>query len=67
MGETILSAIEEMAGHILAGRLVEGVIEQDFDFLRHLMGRRALIVTELHRQRGSLRGPGTPGHIKIGG
>ena len=48
--------------HLLDDRLTV-----DFNRLRHMMGRRDVIVNEIMRANGPHRGPGTPGYPKIGG
>lgn len=52
---------------IRAGKLVDDTLPNDFNYLRHLMGRRELIVNEINRFTARHRGPGTPLYKRIGG
>lgn len=55
-------ALEDMISDIRAGKLYDDTLARDFDFLRHLMGRREIIVNEIARANSRHRGPGTPGY-----
>jgi len=55
-------ALEDMISDLRAGKLYDDTLARDFDFLRHLMGRREIIVNEIARANSRHRGPGTPGY-----
>ena len=59
-GGTLKRALEAMIADIDAGRLADGTLPRDYEFIRCLMGRRELIVNEIMRANGGHRGPGTP-------
>jgi len=63
---TMLRALETMTEHARTGNLIDDTLERDYDFLRHLMGRRILIRDEIMRLRGPHRGPGTAGYEELG-
>lgn len=58
-GDTCERALEAMIRDIRAGRLVDDTLARDYDFLRHLMGRREVIVNEIMLADSRHRGPGT--------
>lgn len=62
---TALGALEQMSADIRARRLVDDTLERDMDWLRHLMGRREIIVNEILLRNGPHRGPGTPLYREI--
>lgn len=64
---TMGRALRDMAADVEAGRLVDDTLPRDMDFLRHLMGRREIIVGELLALQGRHRGPGTALHRELGG
>ena len=66
-GDTCVGACENMIADIRAGKLVDDTMERDFDFLRHLMGRREVIVNEIRLASSRHRGPGTPYYRDLGG
>ena len=65
-GDTLERALEAMIGDIKAGRLMDDTLPNDWEYIRHLMGRREVIVNEIDRHVGSHRGPGTPRYTQIG-
>ena len=56
-----------MIADIRAGRLVDDTMERHFEYLRHLKGRREIIVNEIQKANSRHRGPGTPGYHELGG
>jgi len=66
-GDTCARALEEMIADIRAGKLVDDTLQRHFDYLRHLMGRREIIVNEIRLANSRHRGPGTPGYHDLGG
>lgn len=56
-----------MIADIRAGKLVDDTMERHYNYLRHLMGRRAVIVGEIRQANSRHRGPGTPGYHDLGG
>ena len=56
-----------MISDIRAGRLVDDTMERHFEYLRHLKGRREIIVNEIQKAYSRHRGPGTPGYRDLGG
>ena len=64
-GGTAERALEAMIADIRAGKLYDDTLAQDFDFLRHLMGRREIIVNEIAKANSRHRGPGTPGYREL--
>lgn len=67
LGGTLERGLEAMIADIRAGRLVDDTLPNDWDYIRHLMGRREVIVNEILRLNGPHRGPGTPLYTEIGG
>lgn len=65
-GDTLERALEAMIGDIKAGRLLDDTLPNDWEYIRHLMGRREVIVNEIDRHVGAHRGPGTPRYTQIG-
>ena len=65
-GDTLERALEAMIGDIKAGRLLDDTLPNDWEYIRHLMGRREVIVNEIDRHNGGHRGPGTPRYTQIG-
>lgn len=59
-GGTLEKALEAMIADIRDGRLVDDTLPRDYEFIRHLMGRREIIVNQIMLANGSHRGPGTP-------
>lgn len=55
-----------MISDIRAGRLVDDTMERHFEYLRHLKGRREIIVNEIQKANSRHRGPGTPGYHELG-
>ena len=47
-----------MISDIRAGRLVDDTMERHFEYLRHLKGRREIIVNEIQKANSRHRGPG---------
>ena len=56
-----------MISDIRAGRLVDDTMERHFEYLRHLKGRREIIVNEIQKANSRHRGPGTPGYRDLDG
>ena len=56
-----------MIADIRAGRLVDDTLARHYDYLRHLMGRREVIVNEIRLENSRHRGPGTPYYHDLGG
>lgn len=65
-GSTLERACESIIADIHAGKLLDDTMEKHYDYLRHLMGRREIIVNEIMKYSRH-RGPGTPGYIDLGG
>lgn len=65
-GGTCERALEAMIAHIREGLLVDDTLANDFNYLRHLMGRREVIVNEIVMRQGGHRGPGMPFYTEIG-
>lgn len=55
-----------MISDIRAGKLVDDTMERHFEYLRHLKGRREIIVNEIQKANSRHRGPGTPGYHDLG-
>ena len=53
-------ALEGMLADLRAGKLIDDTLPADMDHLRHLMGRREVIVHEILLRSQRHRGPGTP-------
>ena len=66
-GSTLERACESIIADVHAGKLLDDTMERHFDYLRHLMGRREIIVNEIMKLSSRHRGPGTPGYIDLGG
>lgn len=64
-GGTAERALEQMIDDIRAGKLYDDTLVQDFDFLRHLMGRREVIIEAMRAHMSRHRGPGTPGYREL--
>ena len=64
-GDTAVDMLEEMIRHIREGRLYDDTLRQDFDGLRHMIGRHDVLITDLQIQQGPHRGPGTAGYREI--
>ena len=64
-GDTAVRALEGMIADIRADNLYDDTLLKDFDFLRHLMGRREVIVTDMRAHMSRHRGPGTPGYVDL--
>lgn len=64
---TLERGLEAMIADARAGRLVDDTLVQDFNYLRHLMGRREVIVGEILQANARHRGPGTPLYHDLGG
>ena len=56
-----------MISDIRAERMLDDTLEKDYEYLRHLMGRREIIVNEIMKANSRHRGPGTPGYRDLGG
>ena len=56
-----------MIADIDAGRLVDDTLDKDYGYIRHLMGRREVIVGNILRMNGSFRGPGTALYTDLDG
>ena len=65
-GGTCERALEAMIAHIREGLLVDDTLANDFNYLRHLMGRREVIVNEIVMRQGGHRGPGMPFYQALG-
>lgn len=54
-------ALEDMLADLRAGgrKLVDDTLVNDMNFIRHLMGRREIIVHEILQRDSRHRGPGT--------
>lgn len=63
---TMAKALRDMAQEVDDGHLEGDGLEKQFDFLRHLMGRREQLLMEIRMHTGAHRGPGTPGYVQIG-
>lgn len=63
---TLERALETMIADARAGKLVDDTLPRDYDFIRHLMGRRELIVNEIMLAGKRHRGPGTALYREIG-
>lgn len=63
---TMTDVLNGMLREVAEGRVEGDKLEKDFDFLRHLMGRREQLLQEIRLHTGAQRGPGTPGHVRIG-
>ena len=68
---TAISALEDMIkdirdgiaqGEVDFGKLENDTLERDFDYLRHLMGRREVLAETIRRYRGGHR-RGTGSHV----
>ena len=58
--------IDDMRRDLLDDRrLLDDTLPMDYDRLRHLMGRRELIVNRIRLETSRCRGPGTPGYREI--
>lgn len=53
-------ALEAMLADLRAGRLIDDTLPNHMNYLRHLMGRREVIVGEILARSSRHRGPGTP-------
>lgn len=56
-----------MIADIRAGKLVDDTLVSDYEYLRHLMGRREIIVNEIMLAGSRHRGPGMPGYHDLDG
>lgn len=65
-GSTLERACESIIADVHAGKLLDDTMERHFDYIRHLMGRREIIVNEIMKYSRH-KGPGTPGYIDLGG
>lgn len=63
-GNTLERACEDIVADIHAGKLLDETMDRHFEYLRHLMGRRAIIVNEIMKCDRH-RGPGTPGYVDL--
>ena len=60
--DTALRFLDEMRADLMKdARLLDDTLPRDCDQLRHLMGRRELIVNRIRLETSRARGPGTPG------
>ena len=59
-------ALCEMIEDIHKRSLVDDTLPRDYDNIRHLMGRREIIVNEIMLANGAHRGPGTPLYRDLG-
>lgn len=59
--------LEEMLRDLRAGKIEGDELVKNYDFLRHLMGRREQLLIEIRMHTGALRGPGTPGYVAMYG
>lgn len=66
-GDTTARALAHMIDDIRAGKLYDDTMEEDFRFLRHLMGRHEVLVGELRKHESRHRGPGTVEFEETGG
>lgn len=66
---TLERGLETMIADARAGKLLDDTLEQDFSYIRHLMGRREIIVHEIMQANSNSRhrGPGTPLYHDLGG
>lgn len=64
---TMERTLEEMLRDLRAGKIEGDELEKNFRFVRHLMGRREQLLTEIKMHTGGLRGPGTPGYVSMYG
>jgi len=60
-GSTLERACESIIADIHAEKLLDDTMEKHYDYLRHLMGRREIIVNEIMKYDRH-KGPGTPGY-----
>ena len=65
-GSTLERACEAIIADVHAGKLLDDTMERHFDYIRHLMGRREIIVNEIMKYNRH-KGPGTPGYRDLGG
>ena len=65
--DTAVRTLEEMIADLKAARLTDNALDRDFDQLRHLMGRREILVNEIRLRSSRHRGPGTPTYTPIDG
>ena len=56
-----------MIADIRADKLLDGTLDNDFDFIRLQMKRRETIVGEIMMANSRHRGPGTPGYHDLEG
>lgn len=64
-GDTAVSALESMIADIQAGKLYDDTLARDFDFLRHLMGRREILIEAMRAHTSRHRGPEMPGYREL--
>ena len=64
-GSTLERACESIIADIHAGKLLDSTMEKHYDYLRHLMGRREIIVNEIMKYDRH-KGPGTPWYHDLG-
>ena len=65
--DTTIGMLEGMIADLKAERLVDDTLSRDFDQLRHLMGRREILVNEILLRGSRHRGPGMPLYREMGG
>lgn len=63
---TLERALNDMIADIRANKLIDGTLERDYDYIRHLMGRREIIVNEIMLANSRHRGPGRPLYRELG-
>ena len=63
---TLERALNDMIADIRANKLIDGTLERDYDYIRHLMGRREIIVNEIMLANSRHRGPGTALYKELG-
>lgn len=64
-GSTLERACEDIIADVHAGKLLDDTMERHYAYLRHLMGRREIIVNEIMKYDRH-KGPGTPGYHELG-
>ena len=63
---TLERALNDMIADIRANKLIDDTLERDYDYIRHLMGRREIIVNEIMLANSRHRGPGRPLYCELG-
>lgn len=59
--------LETMIADAQSGKLLDDTLVRDYEYIRHLMNRREIIVNEIMRLNSRHRGPGTPGYVDLDG